>query len=446
MRLWFVPSPAQKKPRAKRHHDEFSGPYEGGCAAAPQTNLTGGCNVSGMCTGSASDPQNWGCRDECHANDANLIHEWSPITPITVQPLSAVCYIAIRNINRAAHPSRPVGIIASYVGGTPVGCWASDPHADKTCGVTPSPEKNVPCNATTSCCPAMLFNAKIAPLLPFNVRAALWYQGEANTDEGYTRTRSEYACQMKLLIDTWRKAWGYALPFYWMQLHGWGKGGGASDSTCFWGGGPHVYDLDCTYAIRLAQDDVARLNMPFTGLASAVDGCEADANGSTCNLHPGWKTVPATRLGWEVENSLFGAKNPKRPIFSNASFVLGAGGKCVTVSFELEAEGSEGLVLQPIHNWKQIWGGLGCGGGVRAGMVVLNATLDGGAAKLINGSAAIVGGKFVGTWSSAFENDGGVVGKVVTAVHEVRYLPNNVPTCVVANAGGRPLSPLLHHW
>ena len=91
MRLWFVPSPAQKEPRAKRHHDEFSGPYEGGCAAPPQTNLTGGCNVSGMCTGSSADPQNWGCRDECHANDAGLIHEWSPITPITVQPLSAVC-------------------------------------------------------------------------------------------------------------------------------------------------------------------------------------------------------------------------------------------------------------------------------------------------------------------------------------------------------------------
>ena len=42
---------------------------------------------------------------------------------------------------------------------------------------------------------------------------------------------------MELLITTWRKQWGYDLPVFWMQLHGWGPGGGASDSTCFWGGG-----------------------------------------------------------------------------------------------------------------------------------------------------------------------------------------------------------------
>ena len=77
-----------------------------------------------------------------------------------------------------------------------------------------------------------------------------------------------------------------------MQLHGWGPGGGGSDSVCFWGGGPHVYDLDCTYAIRLAQADALMSGLPMTGMASAVDGCEADAGGATCNLHPGFKTGP----------------------------------------------------------------------------------------------------------------------------------------------------------
>jgi hypothetical protein len=63
--------------------------------------------------------------------------------------------------------------------------------------------------------------------------------------------------------------------------------------------------MDCQYAIRLAQDDVTKMGLPMVGMASAVDGCEADAGGSTCNLHPGYKTGPATRLGWEMMNVLF---------------------------------------------------------------------------------------------------------------------------------------------
>jgi hypothetical protein len=111
------------------------------------------------------------------------------------------------------------------VGGTPVGCWANDAKADETCNVTPGDVKSVPCDPKKSCCPGKLYNDKISPLLPFKARAVLWYQvqytvvpytttltlycfctvqGEANTDEGYTRTREEYACQMALLITSWR--------------------------------------------------------------------------------------------------------------------------------------------------------------------------------------------------------------------------------------------------
>jgi hypothetical protein len=45
---------------------------------------------------------------------------------------------------------------------------------------------------------------------------------------------------MKLLITSWRQSFGYTLPFFWVQIHGWGQGGGGSDTVCFWGGGPEV--------------------------------------------------------------------------------------------------------------------------------------------------------------------------------------------------------------
>jgi hypothetical protein len=115
---------------------------------------------------------------------------------------------------------------------------------------------------------------------------------QANTDEGYTRTREEYACQMRLLIDTWRAAWGYQVPFFWMQLHPWGSGGGAADERV---------PLLPLYGVRLAQEDVARLDLGMTAMASAIDGCEHDApadghdSNRTCNLHPGYAVVAPLR-------------------------------------------------------------------------------------------------------------------------------------------------------
>ena len=60
-----------------------------------------------------------------------------------------------------------------------------------------------------------LFNGKIEPLIPYAIRGALWYQGEANS----TPQKAEYyQYQLPLLINDWRKRWGYDFPFAWAQL------------------------------------------------------------------------------------------------------------------------------------------------------------------------------------------------------------------------------------
>ena len=53
----------------------------------------------------------------------------------------------------------------------------------------------------------------IAPIEPFAIRGAIWYQGEANVGNGMA-----YADKMKDLIGGWRKVWGYDFPFYFVQL------------------------------------------------------------------------------------------------------------------------------------------------------------------------------------------------------------------------------------
>ena len=60
--------------------------------------------------------------------------------------------------------------------------------------------------------PTAMFNAMIAPLTRFPIAGALWYQGESNVGE------ESYPLKLKALVDGWRKAWGYEVPFCVFQL------------------------------------------------------------------------------------------------------------------------------------------------------------------------------------------------------------------------------------
>jgi sialate O-acetylesterase len=59
-----------------------------------------------------------------------------------------------------------------------------------------------------------LYNGMIHPLVPFAIRGAIWYQGEANESEGM-----KYFERMKALIGGWRKIWDEGdFPFYFVQI------------------------------------------------------------------------------------------------------------------------------------------------------------------------------------------------------------------------------------
>ena len=63
-----------------------------------------------------------------------------------------------------------------------------------------------------------LYNAMIAPLGPYRIRAVAWYQGESNTD-----TASEYAARLHELMASWRTHFADpALPFLIVQLPNFG--------------------------------------------------------------------------------------------------------------------------------------------------------------------------------------------------------------------------------
>lgn len=61
--------------------------------------------------------------------------------------------------------------------------------------------------------PATLYNAMIAPIVPYTIKGAIWYQGESNAGRAY-----QYRTLFPLMINDWRTKWGYAFPFYYVQL------------------------------------------------------------------------------------------------------------------------------------------------------------------------------------------------------------------------------------
>jgi sialate O-acetylesterase len=62
--------------------------------------------------------------------------------------------------------------------------------------------------------PTTLYNAMIAPLTPYAIRGAIWYQGENNAGRAF-----QYRTLFRALIRDWRRAWGLGdLPFDFVQL------------------------------------------------------------------------------------------------------------------------------------------------------------------------------------------------------------------------------------
>src|SRR4029079_6703363 len=60
--------------------------------------------------------------------------------------------------------------------------------------------------------PSVLYNAMIAPLVPFAIRGAIWYQGESNAGRAY-----QYRTLFPTMIRDWRRVWGSVFPFYFVQ-------------------------------------------------------------------------------------------------------------------------------------------------------------------------------------------------------------------------------------
>lgn len=115
-----------------------------------------------------------------------------------------------------------------------------------------------------------IYNGMIAPLVPFAIRGALWYQGESNAGRAH-----QYRQSFPLMINDWRKRWADEFSFYFVQLSSYGSYQDSNQGSN-WG--------------ELREAQTMTLSLPKTGMAVTTDV------GNPRDIHPTNKQDVGHRL------------------------------------------------------------------------------------------------------------------------------------------------------
>ena len=246
---------------------------------------------------------------------------WQMCGPKTVGSFSGAAYFFARELQKARQV--PVGIIHTSWGGTPSEAWTSLPKLQATPeaksildryegSLEKLPERmekyeqalakfnedsaklrkegkrinwrlrpRMPYGPEHPHRPAGLYNGMIAPLIPYAVAGAIWYQGESNRSRAH-----QYRVIFPAMIQDWRANWGQGdLPFFWVQLAAF-RGIDMEPQNSEWA--------------ELQEAQTLTLSLPKTGMAVAVDiGDESD-------IHPKRKQEVGARLALAARAVAYG--------------------------------------------------------------------------------------------------------------------------------------------
>ncbi len=119
--------------------------------------------------------------------------------------------------------------------------------------------------------PTALYNAMIAPVIPYGIKGVIWYQGENNAWKPL-----QYRTLFPLLINDWRIRWQEgSFPFLFVQLANFGP--------------RNAEPVSDNWAL-LREAQTMALNYPNTGMAVTID------IGDASNIHPKNKQDVGKRL------------------------------------------------------------------------------------------------------------------------------------------------------
>jgi sialate O-acetylesterase len=343
---------------------------------------------------------------------------WVACSPETVGNFSAAGYFFGRELRKEL--KQPIGLIHTSWGGTAAEAWTSPaalqenpglepiltrykealavfPQAKakykedvakwqeavkqaKADGQQPPRAPGAPMGPDNPNSPSGLYNAMIAPLIPYTIRGAIWYQGESNAGRAY-----QYRDLFPTMIKSWWNAWGQeeGFPFLFVQLANYMA--------------VKEEPGDSSWA-ELREAQLMTLELPNTGMAVITDIGDAE------DIHPKNKQDVGKRLAlWALANTYSKDVVYSGPIYKS-----------------MEKRGNKVLL-----SFNHVGGGLVAKGG-----------------EPLKGFA-IAGADHKFFWADAkIEGDRVVVSseKVVEPV-AVRYAWADNPVCNLYNKAGLPASP-----
>lgn len=247
----------------------------------------------------ANYPEEFDFHDQAMFYPDSYNLSWVHASSTTVAKFSAICYMAATQVMDSQTKSNPIGLIQSAKGGTPVEGWGTEAVFQKCqlSSTLPIPTQDGAMNQSTSkvnvtkeywAHPGTLFNQMIGPLLGTSISSVMWYQGEANMNEGFHLSRHNYFCLFSQMIQAWRKEFNQPnVPFNFVQLH-----------ACDDGNTGQIYTDFANYGdIRMAQDDTQRF-LDGVGMAVSFDHGHV-------GIHSPHKAEVGRRLGLKLLSGVF---------------------------------------------------------------------------------------------------------------------------------------------
>ncbi len=249
---------------------------------------------------------------------------WKACSPETVVNFSAVAYYFGRDLHQKLDV--PVGLIQTAWGGTRAEAWTSRPALEalpdykevfeqqakedasfperlkryetavqehkkavekaRAEGKQPPPAPRRPPEPDKNPnAPSVLYNAMIAPLIPYTIKGVIWYQGESNAGRAY-----HYRTLFPAMIKNWRTDWKQGdFPFLFVQLAPFRPNVPANTPEVAWA------------ELRDAQLHTS-LTVPNTAMAVITDA------GEEKDVHPKLKEPVGARLALAARALAYGEK------------------------------------------------------------------------------------------------------------------------------------------
>ncbi|MEO6313824.1 MAG: sialate O-acetylesterase [Chitinophagaceae bacterium] len=197
---------------------------------------------------------------------------WVVCDSNTLKSFSAVGYFFGKHLQQQLNI--PIGLINTSWGGTPAEVWTPEELVSSDIVLKTAAAKLTPAAGWPNA-PGIAYNAMVAPVTPFSIAGAIWYQGESNTS-----TNDTYGKLFTTMIDAWRLAWKKEIPFYYVQI------------------APYKYGSNNIGALlqEAQTKTMAHRNVGMVVITDLID--------SVTNIHPSHKRTVGNRLAnWALADT-----------------------------------------------------------------------------------------------------------------------------------------------